>query len=67
VAKSAGHSHLSGAGASITAKSAGVVDALHFGGDEKDGGISRRRGVIADVGIDAGPDGRPAMVLTLNF
>jgi hypothetical protein len=46
------------AGAALGTLSVGVVDALHFGGDEKDGGISRRRGVSADVGIEAGPDGR---------
>jgi membrane-associated phospholipid phosphatase len=55
------------AGAALGTVSAGVVDALHFGGDGKEGGISRRRGVSADVGIDAGPDRRPAVFLALQF
>jgi len=55
------------AGAALGTLSAGVVDSLHFGGDGKEGGISRRRGVSTDVGIDAGPDRQPVLVLTLSF
>jgi hypothetical protein len=54
-------------GAALGTLTAGVVDSLHFGGDATDGGISRRRGVSADVGIDAGRDRRPVVFLALRF
>ncbi len=54
-------------GAALGALSAGVADALHFGGDEKGEGISRRRAVSGDVGLDVVRDGRLAVALTLRF
>jgi hypothetical protein len=55
------------AGAAIGALSAGLVDSLHFGGDTKGEGISRRRAVDGGVGFDVGPDGGPVVVLTIRF
>jgi len=55
------------AGAAIGALSAGIVDSLHFGGEEKGEGISRRRSASGDIGVEIGPDGRPLLALTIHF
>ncbi len=55
------------AGAALGVASAGIVDALHFGGEEKGEGISRRRAAGGEVGLDVGADGRVAVAFTLHF
>jgi len=54
-------------GAALGALTAGIVDALHFGGEVKGEGISKRRSASGRVGIEAGADGRPVVSLTLQF
>jgi membrane-associated phospholipid phosphatase len=55
------------AGAALGVASAGIVDALHFGGEEKGEGISHRRAAGGAVGFEVGSDGRLAVALTLQF
>ena len=55
------------AGAALGTLSAGIVDSLHFGGEVKGEGISRRRSASGDVGVEIGPDGRPCVALTIHF
>lgn len=55
------------AGAALGSLSAGIVDSLHFGGELKGEGISRRRSASGDVGVEIGPDGRPVVALTIHF
>ena len=54
-------------GAAVGALRAGIVDSLHVGGERRGEGISRRLSASGDVGIGSGPDGRPAVVLTIHF